>query len=38
MLSHDRHGAGEPLVLIHPLGGTKIVWEPVAPLLAAART
>ena len=37
MLSHDRHGAGEPLVLIHPLGGTRIVWEPVIPLLAATR-
>jgi len=37
MLTHDRHGAGEPLVLIHPLGGTRIVWEPVAPLLAATR-
>jgi pimeloyl-ACP methyl ester carboxylesterase len=37
MLSHDRSGAGEPLVLIHPLGGTRIVWEPVIPLLAATH-
>jgi pimeloyl-ACP methyl ester carboxylesterase len=37
MLSHDRTGTGEPLVLIHPLGGTRIVWEPVTPLLAASR-
>lgn len=36
MLSHDRLGAGEPLLLIHPLGGTRMVWEPVMPLLAAA--
>jgi pimeloyl-ACP methyl ester carboxylesterase len=25
------------LVLIHPLGGTRIVWEPVTPLLAATH-
>jgi pimeloyl-ACP methyl ester carboxylesterase len=37
MLSHDRSGAGEPLVLIHPLGGTRIVWEPVMPRLAATH-
>ncbi len=34
-LAHDRSGAGEPLVLIHPLGGDRGVWEPVTPHLAA---
>ena len=34
-LAHDRSGAGEPLVLIHPLGGDRGVWEPVTPRLAA---
>jgi pimeloyl-ACP methyl ester carboxylesterase len=33
-LAHDRTGAGEALVLIHPLGGDRGVWEPVTPLLA----
>lgn len=33
-LAHDRTGSGEPLVLIHPLGGDRGVWEPVTPLLA----
>ena len=27
----------EPLLLIHGLGGTRSVWEPVVPLLAAER-
>jgi pimeloyl-ACP methyl ester carboxylesterase len=33
-LAHDRTGTGEALVLIHPLGGDRGVWEPVTPLLA----
>jgi pimeloyl-ACP methyl ester carboxylesterase len=32
-----RLGSGEPLVLIHGLGGTKSVWRPVVDLLAAER-
>jgi pimeloyl-ACP methyl ester carboxylesterase len=28
---------GEPLVLIHGLGGSRTIWEPVLPLLAAER-
>ncbi len=33
-LAHDRSGSGEPLVLIHPLGGDRGVWEPVTERLA----
>jgi len=29
--------AREPLVLIHGLGGSRTIWEPVIPLLAAER-
>jgi pimeloyl-ACP methyl ester carboxylesterase len=37
MLNHVRRGSGEPLVLIHPLGGELVVWEPVLALLARER-
>ena len=30
-------GGGEPLLLIHGLGGTRSIWEPVIPLLEAER-
>lgn len=36
-LAYDRRGAGEPLVLIHPLGTDRHVWDPVLDLLAAQR-
>ena len=36
-LNHVRRGRGESLVLIHPLGGELVVWEPVLDLLAAER-
>ena len=36
-LHHIRQGAGEPLVLIHGLGGSIVVWKPVIDLLAAER-
>ncbi|HEX6116150.1 MAG TPA: alpha/beta fold hydrolase [Solirubrobacterales bacterium] len=36
-LHHIRRGAGEPLVLIHGLGGSIVVWEPVIDLLASER-
>ena len=36
-LAYERRGSGEPLVLIHGLGGTKRIWGPVLELLAAER-
>ncbi|MET0557913.1 MAG: alpha/beta fold hydrolase [Solirubrobacterales bacterium] len=32
-----REGSGEPLLLIHGLGGTAAIWEPVVDLLTAER-
>jgi pimeloyl-ACP methyl ester carboxylesterase len=37
ILNHVRAGRGEPLLLIHPLGGELVVWEPVMEGLAAER-
>jgi pimeloyl-ACP methyl ester carboxylesterase len=37
VLNHLRRGSGEPLVLIHPLGGELVVWEPLLDLLARER-
>lgn len=34
-LAHDRVGDGEPLILVHPLGADRGVWEPVLPYLTA---
>ena len=34
-LAYDRAGSGEPLVLVHPLGADRAVWEPVTEPLAA---
>lgn len=36
-LNFVRRGAGEPLLLIHPLGAELVTWEPVMDLLAAER-
>ena len=33
-LSYTRTGAGEPLVLLHGIGMSRQVWEPVIPALA----
>ncbi len=36
-LVHHRTGHGSPLVLLHPLGADRHVWDSLAPLLAARR-
>lgn len=36
-LAHDRAGQGFPLVLLHPLGADRHVWDSLAPLLTARR-
>jgi pimeloyl-ACP methyl ester carboxylesterase len=33
----ERHGAGEPLLLIHGTGGSRAVWQPVVDLLSRHR-
>jgi pimeloyl-ACP methyl ester carboxylesterase len=37
MLSHLCRGTGEPLLLLHGLGGAKEIWDPVVERLAAER-
>jgi pimeloyl-ACP methyl ester carboxylesterase len=37
VLAYDRTGHGEPLVLLHPLGADRHVWDPVLPALRAHR-
>ena len=37
LLNHIRTGTGEPIILIHPLGGALVVWEPVMELLGVER-
>jgi pimeloyl-ACP methyl ester carboxylesterase len=36
-LSYDRRGSGPPLVLLHPLGADRHVWDPVLDRLAEER-
>jgi len=36
-LAQDRTGHGAPLLLLHPLGADRHVWDAVVPLLAARR-
>jgi pimeloyl-ACP methyl ester carboxylesterase len=36
-LNHERRGHGEPLVLLHSLGGSLVQWSPIMDRLAAER-
>src|SRR5436305_15196537 len=36
-LAFDRTGEGEPLLLLHGLGSSRLVWKPAVPLLARER-
>jgi pimeloyl-ACP methyl ester carboxylesterase len=36
-IAYSRTGSGPPLVLIHGLGGSKLIWEPVMDALTAER-
>ena len=36
-LAFGRHGSGEPLLLLHPLGADRAVWQPVIEPLAAVH-
>lgn len=36
-LHFERSGNGPPLVLVHPLGGSGLIWKPVVGRLAAER-
>jgi pimeloyl-ACP methyl ester carboxylesterase len=36
-IDFDRSGAGEPLLLIHGTGGSRLMWKPVVDLLARER-
>src|SRR5262245_53982044 len=37
-ITHERHGTGAPLVLVHGIGSQRRVWDPVIPALARERT
>jgi pimeloyl-ACP methyl ester carboxylesterase len=37
LLAYDRTGRGEPLVLLHPLGAHRQVWEPIVERLRDRR-
>ena len=36
-LNHIRQGQGDPLLLLHSLGGSLVQWSPVMEQLAAER-
>jgi pimeloyl-ACP methyl ester carboxylesterase len=37
VLGRDERGNGEPLVLIHGLATTRLIWRRVVPMLAGDR-
>jgi pimeloyl-ACP methyl ester carboxylesterase len=37
MIAIDASGSGEPLVLLHGVGASRVVWRHVTPLLASSR-
>ena len=36
-INYERRGSGPPLVLIHGLGGSQLIWNPVLELLGGSR-
>jgi pimeloyl-ACP methyl ester carboxylesterase len=36
-IAYERSGDGEPLLLIHANGMSRLAWKPVLPMLRAAR-
>jgi pimeloyl-ACP methyl ester carboxylesterase len=36
-ITYDNHGSGEPLVLVHGLATTRVIWRHVLPLLEDGR-
>ncbi|WP_245656077.1 alpha/beta fold hydrolase [Microtetraspora fusca] len=37
-LAYERHGSGEPVVLLHGIGSHRQAWDPIVPLLMAEHT
>jgi pimeloyl-ACP methyl ester carboxylesterase len=37
LLAYEEQGSGDPLVLVHGLATTRVIWRRVLPLLADAR-
>jgi pimeloyl-ACP methyl ester carboxylesterase len=37
VVAHERSGAGDPLLLVHGIGMSRVAWRPVLPLLREHR-